>query len=405
VRVDRAALPRPLNASEGAVADLELINVSRTYTSRRQTTHAVRDLSLSAIDHEVVVLVGPSGCGKTTTLRLIAGLEELTSGSIRIGGRSADKLPPKARDVAMVFQNYALYPHMTVYDNLAFGLRMRRTPRGEVDRRVGEAARLLGIEHLIRRKPAALSGGERQRVAVGRAIVREPNVFLFDEPLSNLDPQLRYQMRGDLKGLLSGLGRTTIYVTHDQEEALTMGHRVAVMRAGRLAQCASPDEVYNRPATRFVASFFGRPTMNFLDGLLRRAGDGCVFEHVAGELPLPPSTRGALNGDESRRVVLGIRPEHVRLGPHEGEPSGGARPLAVDEGGGSRGDAPSGRVSARVQALSFLGDALHVTLDSPFGTLVARVSSEERAAVGDAVEAVFPTNRIHYFDDVEGNRL
>src|SRR3989304_1842028 len=259
------------------MAGVTLEQVTRTFRTRKGEVRAVDDLSLSVGDGEFIVLVGPSGCGKTTTLRLIAGLEELTAGAIRIGDREVNNVPPKDRDVAMVFQNYALYPHMTVFKNMAFGLKMRRVPNAEIIRMVGETAAKLGLTHLLDRKPSALSGGERQRVAVGRAIARKPQVFLFDEPLSNLDAKLRIQMRTELKDLHRELRTTVVYVTHDQEEAMTLGDRMAVLREGVIQQCGPPLEVYNRPANRFVAGFVGTPLMNFFEGRLECNGDAVCF--------------------------------------------------------------------------------------------------------------------------------
>jgi multiple sugar transport system ATP-binding protein len=263
--------------------------------------HAIDDVSLTVRDGEFMVLVGPSGCGKSTLLRMIAGLEEVTAGSISIGGRDVTELAPRHRDIAMVFQNYALYPHMDVRKNLGYGLRVRRTPSGEIDRRVNEVAKLLGLEQLLERKPAALSGGQRQRVAMGRAIVREPSAFLMDEPLSNLDAKLRVGMRAELARLHERLGVTTIYVTHDQVEAMTLGQRVAVLRDGVIQQVDSPQALYARPDNLFVAAFIGSPAMNLVEATL--AGGTTSF--AGWELPLDPARRPRREG----RVILGIRPE------------------------------------------------------------------------------------------------
>src|SRR5512146_1035827 len=257
------------------MAQVILERVSKVYPGNVQ---AVDNVTLEVADREFVVLVGPSGCGKSTTLRMIAGLEEITAGSIRIGDRVVNDVPPKNRDIAMVFQNYALYPHMTVYKNMAFGLKLRRMPRAQIQQRVMEAARILDIEHLLDRKPKALSGGQRQRVAVGRAIVREPAAFLFDEPLSNLDAKLRVTTRAELKRLHHRLKTTTIYVTHDQEEAMTLGDRIVVMRDGLIQQADTPLRTYNEPTNRFVAGFIGMPPMNFFDGAIKLVDDKLVFE-------------------------------------------------------------------------------------------------------------------------------
>ncbi|HOE60233.1 MAG TPA: sn-glycerol-3-phosphate ABC transporter ATP-binding protein UgpC [Kiritimatiellia bacterium] len=272
---------------------------------------AVDRFTLTIRDGEFLVLVGPSGCGKSTTLRMIAGLEEITSGTIHIGDRCVNAVPPKDRDVAMVFQNYALYPHMTVFENMAFGLRLRKFPRAEITARVQEAAGILGLDGLLRRLPKQLSGGQRQRVAVGRAIVRQPKVFLFDEPLSNLDAKMRVEMRGELRRLHRRLAATMVYVTHDQTEAMTMGDRIVVMRRGTIQQAASPMEVYRRPANRFVAGFIGTPPMNVLRGrLVRQPDDTLLFQYAPdARLPLPPVAMSSLAQAADREVLLGFRPE------------------------------------------------------------------------------------------------
>src|SRR5690242_20590336 len=271
-------------------------------------TQAVHDLDLDIADGELMVLVGPSGCGKTTALRMLAGLEEISEGEIRIGERVVNDLTPKERDIAMVFQSYALYPHMTVYDNLAFGLKLRKTPKREIDERVRRAAKVLQIDEFLKRKPRALSGGQRQRVAMGRAIVREPHAFLMDEPLSNLDAKLRVQMRAEISRLQRELGATTIYVTHDQVEAMTMGDRVAVMRRGRLQQCAPPQALYDRPTNLFVAGFIGSPAMTFGQADVLAADRARV-----GETTLSiPTGHERLAAYVGRSVALGVRPEHLR---------------------------------------------------------------------------------------------
>jgi sn-glycerol 3-phosphate transport system ATP-binding protein len=273
-------------------------------------TEVIKGVSTAIGNGELRVILGPSGCGKSTLLRLIAGLEEITSGSIRIGERVVNDLEPKDRDIAMVFQNYALYPHMSVYDNMAYGLRNRRQPKDEIERRVQDAARILGLAELLARKPRQLSGGQRQRVAMGRAIVREPAVFLFDEPLSNLDAKLRVQMRIEIKQLQQRLGTTGIYVTHDQVEAMTLGDRLMVMNAGRIEQIGTPLEVYARPASTFVAGFIGSPAMNLLDARLSEDGSSVR----AGEVPLPLAD--PLPSHAGRPVTLGVRPEHLVLSRH-----------------------------------------------------------------------------------------
>jgi multiple sugar transport system ATP-binding protein len=275
---------------------------------------AVIDVDLAIADNEFVVLVGPSGCGKSTTLRMVAGLEEITSGTIRIGERVVNGLAPKDRDIAMVFQNYALYQHMTIYDNLAFGLRNRKVPEDVIGREVARAAEILGIGDLLKRKPRQLSGGQQQRVALGRCIVRHPQVFLFDEPLSNLDAKLRAQMRIELKRLRERVATTSIYVTHDQVEAMTLGDRVVVMRDGRILQQGTPLEIYNRPASRFVAGFIGAPAMNFIDVTLTR-GDGRLQVEAEGlRLRVPDEQAALLERQPAQALTLGVRPEHVLIG-------------------------------------------------------------------------------------------
>lgn len=281
---------------------------------------AVQDFNLEIADKEFIVLVGPSGCGKSTTLRMIAGLEEITEGELYIGDRLVNDVPPKDRDIAMVFQNYALYPHMTVYENMAFALNLRKTPKAEIDRKVKEAAEILGITELLNRKPKALSGGQRQRVAIGRAIVREPKVFLLDEPLSNLDAKLRNQMRAELIKLRKRIDTTFVYVTHDQIEAMTLGDRIVIMRSGFIMQIGTPQQVFNHPANLFVAGFIGTPQMNFFDAKLVKDGGSYAAEFLGTRLVLPKETQSALAAEsaEGRDIVIGIRPEHITLSESEG---------------------------------------------------------------------------------------
>ena len=295
------------------MAEVCLNQIKKTYDG---TTNVVDGIDLTIADGEFVVLVGPSGCGKSTTLRMVAGLEDISDGSITIGGREVNHVPPKDRDIAMVFQSYALYPHMTVYKNMDFGLKLQKLPANEIEQRVQSAAQKLGITHLLDRKPKALSGGQRQRVALGRAIVRNPSCFLFDEPLSNLDAKLRAQTRAELKQLHQDLKTTSIYVTHDQEEAMTLGSRVVVMSGGHIQQAGTPLEVYANPSNRFVAGFIGMPPMNFIDGKICRSDSGLVFEgdgiSVAIYDGLAIAAQDALDQD----VVLGLRPEHFTLAPN-----------------------------------------------------------------------------------------
>jgi multiple sugar transport system ATP-binding protein len=296
------------------MADVIFDKVEKVYDN---DVHAVHDLSLEIRDGEFVVLVGPSGCGKTTALRMVAGLEEITDGKVSIGGRVVNDLTPKERDIAMVFQNYALYPHLSVSDNIGFGLRLRKTPKNVVDERIAWAAKLLGLTPYLHRRPKELSGGQRQRVAMGRAIVRQPQVFLMDEPLSNLDAKLRVQMRAEIARIQHEVGVTTIYVTHDQVEAMTMGDRVAVMRRGELQQMAEPQKLYNAPNNLFVASFIGSPAMNIVEADVVRTGDGIAVRIEEQELPVPEDVtrrRPALAGYVGRKLALGIRPEHLEDG-------------------------------------------------------------------------------------------
>ncbi|MEM9414709.1 MAG: sn-glycerol-3-phosphate ABC transporter ATP-binding protein UgpC [Planctomycetota bacterium] len=301
------------------MSTVTLSSVRKVYPGE---VEAVKGVDLDIADGEFVVLVGPSGCGKSTTLRMVAGLEEISDGTIAIGDRVINDVPPKDRDIAMVFQNYALYPHMTVYKNMAFGLKLRKTPRPEIDRRVRETAALLGIEPLLDRKPKALSGGQRQRVAVGRAIVRDPACFLFDEPLSNLDAKLRVQTRAELKRLHHRLKTTTIYVTHDQEEAMTLGDRVVVMSDGRIQQCDTPLNVFHKPANRFVAQFVGMPPMNQVEGELTKREDGVYFVGGGIDLRLRDDHAQRVTPHVGRPVVMGVRPEglHLRQAENAGDP-------------------------------------------------------------------------------------
>jgi multiple sugar transport system ATP-binding protein len=329
------------------MAGITFEDVSKTYGDGYR---AVSDLNLDVEDGEFVVLVGPSGCGKTTALRMIAGLEEISDGQIRIGDRVVNNLPPGSRDIAMVFQNYALYPHMTVAENIGFALRMRKVPKADARRRIEETARIIGLVDHLDRKPGQLSGGQRQRVAMGRAIVREPQVFLMDEPLSNLDAKLRVQMRAEISRIQRQLAVTTVYVTHDQIEAMTMGDRVAVMRRGLLQQFEPPQRLYERPANLFVASFIGSPAMNVLEGSLERDGDGLVCRIGTAALPLPPevlSARPSLAEHLGRPIAVGIRPEAL------GEPG------RHDGGDG-------GRLQGRVRAVEALGpeQLVHVEIDA-----------------------------------------
>ena len=373
-------------------------------------TRAVDDLTLEIGDGEFMVLVGPSGCGKTTALRMLAGLEDATGGAITIGDRVVNDLDARRRDVAMVFQSYALYPHMDVFQNMAFGLRARRVDRAEVRRRVEAAARTLGLEELLSRRPGQLSGGQRQRVAMGRAIVRDPQAFLMDEPLSNLDAKLRVQMRAEIARIQRDLGATTIYVTHDQVEAMTMGDRVAVLRRGELQQCDAPQRVYDEPANLFVASFIGSPPMNLVEARVERNGAGlrCTVGETTLPLPVEPP---ALAGYAGRSVALGIRPERVR--PANGEASLRLRGRVVlTEALGSSllvhvevpgepvetGDVLEGLVDGDPAGARLRGEGGGV----PF---LAGFEPDDRVRAGDPVELALDPRRLHFFDLETGARL
>jgi multiple sugar transport system ATP-binding protein len=343
---------------------------------------AVSDASIDILDKEFMVLVGPSGCGKSTLLRMVAGLEEITEGRILIDDRVVNHVAPKDRDIAMVFQNYALYPHMSVYDNMAFGLRMRKFPRQEIQRRVGEAAAILGIETFLDRKPKALSGGQRQRVAVGRAIVRQPKVFLFDEPLSNLDAKLRVQMRAELSSLHTRLGATMIYVTHDQTEAMTMGDKIAVMKDGIIQQVNDPLTIYSKPANTFVAGFIGSPAINLIDGSLRKEG-GWVFTCPGFTTLLPAQLVEQATLEENMPVVLGIRPEHLILGAAGDTYAIDIVPLVVE---------PMGHETY-----------LHFSLAGV--SMTARLTGGHHYRIGEAIKLGIELKRCHLFDKRTGEAL
>jgi len=337
---------------------------------------AVNDLNLGINDGEFMVLVGPSGCGKTTSLRMIAGLEEITEGSLSIGDRVVNHVAPKDRDIAMVFQSYALYPHMTVYDNMAFGLKLRKTPKSEIDRRVKEAAAMLSAENLLDRKPRELSGGQRQRVALGRAIVREPAVFLMDEPLSNLDAKLRVQTRAEIARLHQRLGTTTVYVTHDQVEAMTMGERIAVMSEARLQQVGSPQELYDHPDNRFVAGFIGSPSMNFLDVTAVRDGDNVTLKADGVEIGLPDRYKGSFKSHSGDKLVAGVRPEHLDV----------------------KIDGPSGTLSGGADVVEYLGNEELIHMSVGGNDIVALIGSENRVKPGDDLVLHVAQDKVHLFD-------
>ncbi len=352
--------------------------VLKDLNKKYDEVHAVKDVNLHVQDKEFMVLVGPSGCGKSTTLRMIAGLEEITSGEIAIGNRVVNDLPPKDRDIAMVFQNYALYPHMTVFDNMAFGLRMRKFPKTEIQKRVQDAAEILGIQELLRRKPRQLSGGQRQRVAVGRAIVRHPQVFLFDEPLSNLDAKLRVQMRVELKRLHDRLETTAIYVTHDQVEAMTLGDRVVVMKDGWIQQVGEPLELYRKPRNRFVAGFIGSPAMNFIETSIAENNGALWVEAPGLRLKVAADRVARLETKKGQPVVLGIRPEDLRV-------AGASDPVETT-------------CEAVVDVVEPLG--AEILLDVRVGntTAVVRVDPSMRVKEHEKVRIAFLPERTHFFD-------
>jgi multiple sugar transport system ATP-binding protein len=348
---------------------------------------AVKDMTLRISDQEFIVLVGPSGCGKSTTLRMIAGLEEITEGVISIADRVVNDVPPKDRDIAMVFQNYALYPHMTVYKNMAFALKLRRMPRKQIDTRVREAARILGIENLMHRKPKALSGGQRQRVAVGRAIVRQPKAFLFDEPLSNLDAKLRVEMRAELKRLHRQLATTTIYVTHDQEEAMTLGDRIVVMRDGLVQHCGAPLEVYDGPANRFVAGFVGTPPMNFFDGHLVGQNGSMYFDEGGFRIRLRDEQAVMLRDWVGKSVVLGVRPEAMSRRT-EGRFGGAENAIPV-----------------QVVVVEPLGEKMdiHATTQR-HPQIVARIDADRDLEAGARIDLRLDMSKVHVFEPGDEGR-
>ena len=360
------------------MAEVILEHINKHYGTKH---HAVKDFNLHIADREFMVFVGPSGCGKSTTLRMIAGLEDISDGVLRIGDRIVNDVPPKDRDIAMVFQNYALYPHMNVYENMAFGLKLRKTPKEEIDKRVRDAARILQIEHLLGRKPKELSGGQRQRVAMGRAIVREPSVFLMDEPLSNLDAKLRVEMRSQISQLHRRLGATIIYVTHDQVEAMTLGNRIVVMRDGVIMQCDTPMNLYDFPQNRFVAGFIGSPSMNFLTARVQ-GGQFVVGQSQSGQSRVAPLGRLAesLKAYEGREVSLGIRPEHVGLAGHSDLP---------------RGD---NVLRGEVVVVESLGAQTDLIVDVAGQHLTCKVEGMAPVQPGDVVELLLDQTRLHAFD-------
>jgi multiple sugar transport system ATP-binding protein len=387
------------------VAEIELDKLTKVYGDG---TEALSAFDLSVPDGEFVVFVGPSGCGKTTALRMIAGLEPITGGTVRIGGEVVNTLPPKDRDVAMVFQNYALYPHMSAYDNMAFALKMRGVAKDEIDRRVTRAARTLGLSEVLKKKPRTLSGGQRQRVAMGRAIVREPRAFLMDEPLSNLDAKLRVEMRAEISRIQRDLSVTTIYVTHDQTEAMTMGDRVCVMRGGILQQVASPQELYDRPANLFVAEFIGSPAMNLVRATL--AGGKVSFR--GGMLRVPDSvyaSRAGLKAYEGRELVVGIRPEDIEdasLARNGGDILVVEVDIREDMGSEVFVHFEIGGKAVRGEDVkAAVGEEAAEVADVKGNVWVARVDRDTKAKERERIDLAVDTSRLHFFDPETGNAI
>jgi multiple sugar transport system ATP-binding protein len=369
------------------MAKVVLKNINKVYPG--STVPSVKDVNLEIEDKEFVVLVGPSGCGKSTTLRMIAGLEEITEGELYIGDKLCNDVAPKDRDIAMVFQNYALYPLMTVYENMAFGLKLRKVPKAEIDKRVKEAAKILGIEHLLERKPKALSGGQKQRVALGRAIVREPKVFLMDEPLSNLDAKLRVAMRTEISKLHKRLNTTFVYVTHDQTEAMTMGTRIVVMKDGVIQQVDSPTVLYNSPCNMFVAGFIGSPQMNFMDAAIEKKDNSLYVKIGNTMLPIPEDKASVVEekGYAGKEVVFGIRPENIDDAP-----------AFVEKNSHSC-------ISAKVELVEHMGSETFLYLVFEGNNLVAKVEPTTKAAIDDTVKVGVDMNLMHLFDKETENTI
>ena len=359
------------------MASLQLKNIYKRYAGG---VTAVSDFSLDIADKEFVILVGPSGCGKSTTLRMIAGLEEISEGELYIGDKLVNDVAPKDRDIAMVFQNYALYPHMTVFENMAFGLKLRKTPKAEIKKRVQEAARILDIEHLLERKPKALSGGQRQRVALGSAIVREPKVFLMDEPLSNLDAKLRVQMRTEISKLHQRLQTTFIYVTHDQTEALTMGTRIVVMKDGIIQQVDTPQALYNNPVNVFVAGFIGSPQMNFCDAVVSKEADGTYVKFASHTIKLTDEKAAHAEAYVGKTVALGIRPEDMY------------------DDADSLAKFPEAKFTAKVDVTELMGAETYLYLDVEGTPFTARVKPDSTSQRGQTIDICLDPKKIHLFD-------
>ncbi len=398
------------------MAEVTLDEINKVYPDG---THAVIDLDLDIGDGEFVILVGPSGCGKSTALRMVAGLEDISEGDVSIGGKVVTDLPPKDRDIAMVFQNYALYPHLTVGENIGFGLKLRKVPKDEMQRKVREAAEVLGIEDLLDRKPKALSGGQRQRVAMGRAIVRAPQAFLMDEPLSNLDAKLRVQMRGEVLRIQKDLGTTTLYVTHDQTEAMTMGDRVAVMRKGELQQCAPPQELYDRPVNLFVAGFIGSPSMNLIEADLEVTDGGAYVSFGQQRLRVEDEVlerRPRLKQMDGRRVIFGIRPEDMEdleLEPETPEDRRISTTVDLTEAMGSEVyvhfevDAPPVMTEDTKELAEDRGEAAETVeaAKEKKAQFVGRFAPTTSATMGERIEIAVDTRRLHFFDPETGESI
>ena len=359
------------------MAQISVRDVSKIY---KGGVKAVDNVNLGIENKEFMVLVGPSGCGKSTTLRMIAGLEEMTEGKIWIGNRLVNDVPAKDRDIAMVFQNYALYPHMSVFENMSFGLRLRKSPKHEIVRRVQEATEILGIKHLLERRPRQLSGGERQRVALGRAIVRKPQAFLFDEPLSNLDAKLRVQMRTEIHKLRLRLQTTFVYVTHDQTEAMTLGDRIVVMKDGKVQQCADPMTIYDKPANKFVASFIGSPPINLMQGRIIKKDRRYYFEEGKFQVKLVEDMYGIMAAYEGKEVTFGIRAEDIY------------DKLFVSEA------SPENTIRAACEVVEPLGSEVYLYLNSGKNTFIARVGAHNRPEVNRDMDLVFDMSKVHFFD-------
>ncbi|MGH2680642.1 MAG: ABC transporter ATP-binding protein [Actinomycetota bacterium] len=401
------------------MAEIVLDHVSKVYGG--EGPHAVSDLNLDVEDGEFIVLVGPSGCGKTTALRMVAGLESITDGTISIGDRVVNTVPPKERDIAMVFQNYALYPHMTVYDNMAFGLKLRKLAKEEIDRRVREAAKILGLDEFLDRKPKALSGGQRQRVAMGRAIVREPKAFLMDEPLSNLDAKLRVQMRSEIARIQHELSTTTLYVTHDQVEAMTMGDRVAVIRKGVLQQVDSPQYLYDHPENLFVAGFIGSPAMNMVEATIGRSNGSSSIEFGGIRLAVPDEvlgTRPGLKAYEGKQVIVGIRPEDMEDAsllpdaPADRRITSGVilrEALGADVLVHFMVKAPVVLTEDTKELAGDVGEealeAAERGANSGESEFLARLNPRTTAQKGQSIELVVDVNRLHFFDPESGRGI